>query len=312
MRATREFQHILEQNWGPVGERLLFAKTVSDIREAFEQVEFIRSSRLEIFTQPETREANGDALRKRRKQLQEMRVQIYHAAVAQRYASDWYQRAQDDWRSESDSKRKQELERAYSEWRYKSQDADRTAKELETERVRLEQELRESEACFAQSEILKFVRDKRREFKPFNVAAAMAGIPYLSARVSCERVWAAKPQSTNGHAYKIFQIFQSNFANYPQNVDSGIEKMRKYLVVDKRAKVAPVKDLRKNWYFVEAAIRSNLKQPRGPRGSLPFRIFAEYTRRYTCQQRGDMVLAETNRIVLDDERPELEGLPQWN
>ena len=312
MHAAREIQHILEQNWGPVGEKLLLAKTPSDIGVALEQVEFIRSLRLELFTQRENRKASGDILRKRRKQLQELGVQIYHAALAQRYAREWHQRAQDDWCYESETERKKELELACSTWAYKSQDADQDLKELEADRGRLTQELRESEAYFAQSEILKFVRSKRREFTPSNVAAAMAGLPYLSARVSCERIRALKPQLRDGHAYHIFQIFQAMFAEYPRDIDSAVDGMRKYLIAEKRAKMGHVKELRKNWFSVEAAIRFNLKQPRGPRGSLPFRIFAEYTRKFTQQQRGDMVLAETRRIVLDGERPKLEGLPHWN
>jgi hypothetical protein len=51
---------------------------------------------------------------------------------------------------------------------------------------------------------------------------------------------------------------------------------------------------------------------KGPRGSLPFRIFAAFTDRFTSLKRGDQVLAETKRLVLEDERPELEELPNWN
>lgn len=314
MGAAREFQNVLEQNWGLMGERLRFAKSVQDIREAFNRVQRTQCSRLELFTRSETRDSDSNTLRKLRKQLQQTRDEIYKATVAQRYARDWHERAHADWSHEQDEQRKRELESACSNWRWRSQDADRNTDQLKADLDHLEQELRESEAYFAQAEVLAFIRkDKRREFMPFNVAAAMAGMPYLTARVSCERVWKQKPQFTKGHAFQVFQVFNTNFSESPTNsLDGAVQKVREYLLMENRAKSGPVKELRKNWYFVELAIRHALQNPKGPRGSLPFRMFAAYTERFHHQKRGDQVLAETKRLVLDDERPELEGLPNWN
>jgi hypothetical protein len=140
----------------------------------------------------------------------------------------------------------------------------------------------------------------------------MAGMPYLSARVSCERIWKLKPQHTKGFAYLVFQVFRANFSESTRSLTDAIRTIREYLLAQNRAKSGHVKELRKNWYFVELAIRSSLKEPRGPRGTLPFRIFAAYTDLLQHQRRGDQVLAETKRLILEGERPELEGLPHWN
>ncbi len=311
MRAAREFQHVLEQNWGVVGERLRFAKEVPDIREALKRVQGIQCSRLELFTRSETRPSDGKKLRELRKQLQQTRENIYKATIAQRYARDWHERAQEDWRHEPDEQRKQELETACSDWRWRSQDANRNTNHLKADWERLAEELRESEAYFAQSEVLEFMRGGRREFMPFNIAAAMAGMPYLTARVSCDRVWEQKPQFTKGHSYLMFQAFSATFSESRDHPDGAVQKIREYLIAENRAKLGHVKELRKNWYFVELAVRSTLQEPKGRRGSLPFRIFAAYTHRFTHQERGDQVLAETKRLILQDEWPELEGLPHY-
>lgn len=312
MRAARDFQHVLEHNWGAVGGRLRVAKAIPDVREAFKHVQHMQCSRLELFTRSETRRSNGNTLRTLRKQLQQTREEIYKATVAQRYARDWHERAKEDWAHEQDEQRKQKLEFACSDWRWKSQDAVRTSNLLKADWDRLTEELRESEAHFAQSEVLEFIRNNdRREFMPFNVAAAMAGMPYLSARVSCDRVWAQKPQFTKGQPYLVFQVFNLTFSESPDHADGAVQKIREYLLAQNRARLGHVKELRKNWFYVELAIRSTFQEPKGPRGSLPFRIFGAYTGRFTRQQRGDRVLAETKRLLLEGERPELESLPGW-
>lgn len=309
MRTAQKLCFVLEQNWGPVGERLRDSKTISDIRNAFCQVRGVQCSRLDLFTRSQTRRSNGTEIRKLRKELQQTRKLLYEASVGQRYARDWYKKAYRDRAAEPDESRKQELELACAEWLAKSGRADASRAEIDKSLEMLSEKLRSCEAYFAQSEILVFVQSGRREFTPFNVAAAMAGIPHLSARMSCQRVWSMKPPCTKGHAYLMFSAINANFSQWPRNRDHGIERMRDYLVARQRNKLPHIKELRKNWYFLSLAIRSSIQKPRGTRGSLPYRIFAEYMSRSSCQGSGDSVLAETCRILIPGERPELEGLP---
>lgn len=306
MRAAQELQFVLEQNWGSVGVRLRDSKTLSDIRNAFCQVQYIQCSRLDLFKFPETRRATGKELRKLRKDLQVTRNRLYQASVSRRYAQDWLQKARRDCANENDETRKHDLEFACSEWLLKSNQADKDTAEVESDLTKITGQLTEGEAYFAQSEVLDFIRSGRREFTPFNVASAMAGIPYLSARVSCERVWAMKPRFTKGHAYLLFAAIRANFTEWPRDLARSIEHMRTYLLAANRNRLPHIKELRKNWYFLELAIRSTTREQRGPRGSLPYRVFAEYMGRFTCQQSGDSILAEKQRILIEDELPNFE------
>jgi len=312
MKAARAFEFVLEQSWGPVGESLRTAKTLPDIRNAFGQVQHIECSGLDLFKHPETLRANGNDLRRLRKELKQTQEQVHKAAIAQRYAKDWHERAQRDLASETNETRKQELELACSEWLRKSQQADAETKELQSRRHSLTARLRQSEAFFAQSEILDFIRSGRREFTPFNVAAAMAGLPYLTARMSSQQAWAMKPQFTKGHVYLLFASIRANFSEWPRDMECAILKMRDYLTATNRSKLPHIKELRKNWFFLETAIRITTERPSGSRGSLPYRIFAEYMNRFSCQRAGESVLAETQRILIADESPELEDLPHWS
>lgn len=309
MRTAQKLCFVLEQNWGPVGERLRDSKTISDIRNAFCQVRGVQCSRLDRFMRSETRRSIGNEIRKLRKELQQTRKLLYEASVGQRYTHHWYKKACRDRAAESNESRKYELDLACAEWLGKSGQADANRAELERRLASLTEELKKCEAYFAQSEILVFIQSGRREFTPFNVAAAMAGIPLLSARMSCQRVWSMKPPYTKGHAYLMFSAIDANFSQWPRSLDHGIERMRDYLVAPQRNKLPHINELRKNWYFLSIAIRSSIQKPRGTRGSLPYRIFAEYMSRSSCQGSGDSVLAETDRILIPGERPELEGLP---
>lgn len=303
---------MLEQNWGTVGGHLRESKTLLDIRNAFSQIHGTRCHRLDLFVCPETHRTTGNELRRLRNDVKELRTRIYQTTLARRYAQDWYEKARRDCVNEKDKSRKRELDSATFEWSRKCSRTELDLAKDQEYRELLTKELREKEAYFAQAEILDFIRSGRRKFSPFNVASAMAGMPYLSARVSSQRVWAMKPKFTKGHAYLVFTAIKANFSERSRNLERSIEQMREYLVAVRRNKLPQITELRKNWYFLERAIRSEAEKPRGSRGSAPYRIFAEYMNRIGCQRPGDSVLAETMRILIKGECPELEGLPHWN
>lgn len=114
----------------------------------------------------------------------------------------------------------------------------------------LQSKLDQQEAWFAQSQIGRFIHSGRCEITPLGVAMAMAGLPYLTARVSSERCAALKDNLQPGHTYKMFQAVEAVFAHPPQTVIERLEKMRAYLLEPRREKQVHIAALRENWYFL--------------------------------------------------------------
>lgn len=160
----------------------------------------------------------------------------------------------------------------------------------------LQSKLDQQEAWFAQSQIGRFIHSGRCEITPLGVAMAMAGLPYLTARVSSERCAALKDNLQPGHTYKMFQAVEAVFAHPPQTVIERLEKMRAYLLEPRREKQVHIAALRENWYFLKAAIESIYRKGVHPSGAIPYRIFAEYQRRFECQSQADVLLAPRNHL----------------
>src|ERR1035438_2335011 len=116
------------------------------------------------------------------------------------------------------------------------------------------------------------------------------GMPHLSARVSCERCSGLKETFQAGLTYQMFQAVEVVFAHRPISVIEGLERMRAHLIDQ-----IHIGELRRNWYFLKCAIGST--QPgEHPRGALPYRIFAEYQRRFQCQSQADVLFARANKV----------------
>jgi hypothetical protein len=160
----------------------------------------------------------------------------------------------------------------------------------------LRSKLDQQEAYFAQSQLLGFIQSGRRRSTPLNIAMAMAGAPFLSARVSCERCSSLNALAEPGHTYRMFLAIQAVLADPPGDVRESIEQMSDYLLAPKRAQLPHIAELRRSWYFLRCAIRSNRYDGRYPRGVLPFRIFAEYQRRVERQSQSDVFLASENPL----------------
>ena len=175
----------------------------------------------------------------------------------------------------------------------------------------LEAELKEREAYFAQSEILSFVHSKRRRFTPLNVARAMAGLPRVMARVSCDVCTKHGINPPPGIGFHIFQTIKRMVPEPIRDLRRSIDRMQDRLLNQPLKTLPHGAQLRKNWYFLESAIRIAARETRAPRGSLPFRIFAEYSRTSTSHNAVEAVLADANRLLIEGEDPELEHGVVW-
>jgi len=295
-RVLGELNFVLEQNWGLIGWELSQTKTMAGIRSAFERIVGFNCHQLDAFRHEPTQRTTSATLRRLRDDFANSQVQSRKAYGALEQAKRNAKYAQAAATCTEGAAARMEIQTLLLEMtaRHESARADFEANRKRL--VALDSQLMEQEAYFAQSQLLEFIQSGRREFTPLNLAMAMAGIPYLSARVSCERCSALKPNVEPGHTYLMFRAVEAVFASSPGEARPDSEQMRAYLLDPRRERLPHIAELRRNWHFLESAIHSVCRDTGTARGALPYRIFAEYRRRFSCQSQSDVLLAEENQL----------------
>ena len=272
------------------------AKNLGDIRAAFRAITGFNCARLDVFRRDPTQRTTSAELRQLRKDLAdalEENRKAYAAFIQSKESAERAFQAVDCATDEDSRAAVQSLRPALAR-KYEEASA-----ALEGSRARsreVQSKLDRQEAWFAQSQLGNFIDSGRREFTPLNIAMGMAGLPYVSARVSCERCSALKPRVEHGHTFRMFKAVEAVVARSPQDKDKSITNMRAYLLDPQNKKQPYIAELRTNWYFLESAIRSVGQALKTPVGAVPFRIFAEYQRRVECQSQVDVLLAQDNHL----------------
>jgi hypothetical protein len=229
-------------------------------------------------------------------ELQEQHRRDY---ARQQSAQEAFDRASEARHSDSDPVRKQELQSIVSDLGYKSQEADSLEQKSRVELESFRSQLKESEAYFAQTEILGFLESNRRKFTPLNIACAMAGLPRVTARVSCERCAKYGINPPHDITFEMFQTIERMVPEPIRDLGRSIDTLRAHLLTGPHNHLAHAVQLRKNWYFLESAVRSAARDTHAQRGSLAFRIFAEFSRTSTSHSDIEAALAQANRLLKD-------------
>jgi len=310
-RAVNDLQFVLEQNWGEVGWLLREAKSISDVRSAFAKIVHQRCGYLEPFTDEQSRKTTPGELRALRKRVAELRERHRRDYVRHQSAREVFDRASGARASDSDPVKQAQIQAILSDLGYKSQEADSLEQKSRMELESLRTQLRESEAYFAQAEILRFLESNRRQFTPVKVASAMAGLPHITARVSCEQCAKYGINPSHGIAFEMFQTIERVVQEPNCDLGRSIDTMREHLLSGPHNDLAHAAEFRKNWYFLKSAIRFAARDTGAQRGSVAFRIFAEYIRTSTSHSDIEAALAQANRLLKDGKQPELERGPSW-
>lgn len=310
-RDVAELQFALEQNWGVVGWLLWQAKTISDVQAAFRNIVNPRCSLLELFINHRTLKTTAAELRKLRKSVMDAKARYRREFEICQDVQEKCERAFHAWTAEPDPVKRAQIQviRSCIERDYEE------AKALEiksrSDCDSLDAELKEREAHFAQSEILRFVLSNRNQFAPSNVARAMAGLPFVTARVSFERCTKLGIDSVPGMAFDIFRTIARVLKEPIHDLGHCIETFQQHLLSGPENDLPHSAELRNSWYFLELAIRSAARDSGAPFGSLPFRVFAEYSITSASHTIAETVIAQTQRLVLDGESAPQRGL-QWS
>lgn len=311
-RNVAELQFALEQNWGVVGWLLWQAETIPEVQAAFRSVVNPVCRLLEPFTGDRTLQTTAVELRKLRKRAVDARVRYRREYVMCRDAEEKCERAFQAWGAESDPVKRAQIQAIRQSLARDYDEADRLETNSRRECDSFEAELKEREAYFAQSEILNFIQSNRRQFTPLNIACAMAGLPLVTARVSCEQCAKHGIDPLPGMAFDVFRTIQRTLQEPIRDLGDSIDSLRKHLLSGSENELPHSAELCNNWYFLESAIRSAARDTRAPFGSLAFRVFAEYSRAITSHTLAEAVLAQAQRLLLNGEDLGLQRGPQWS
>lgn len=151
---------------------------------------------------------------------------------------------------------------------------------------------------FARGELLRFLKSKRYELNPLNLANAMAGLPYMGWRQSMRRCSKERCISANGLNYQIFKSIRYLLSNARKKTEPAlIEHFRKSIPLLPRRHKLPKKEFAEKWFFLERAIREVCRLKIHPK-SLPFEITKHYFKQTRMQSAPDILLAERAKLNL--------------
>lgn len=294
---ANDLNFALEENWGEVGWLLWQAKTISDVRYAFRSIVNPQCHLLEKFRRDRTRSTTGSELRAIRVKLLEA-IRCHRERLAQlRFASDRYKRAARAETVEADPLKRARLQMILSVLATNHHEAEALENSARLQFETLKTELEEREADFAQSEILRFVQSNRRKFTPSNLAGAMAGLPLVTARISCQNCTKGGIVPVPGLAFNIFETIERVLKEPVQDLGALIVAMRRRVLERPYNDLPHIAVLCENWYFLESAIRSAVCDMDAPYGTLAYRVFAEYMATSTRHSAADAVLALAKRLT---------------
>jgi hypothetical protein len=294
-RAVNELQFVLEQNWGEVGLGLWGAKTTADVRAAIRKIKNYRSGLLDQFTKDNTRSMSAPELRENRRNLNfaEQRHRVEYAEYLK--VSERYERASAAYKCEHDFVKKEELRKILVSLESDHLKEKALESETRSDLEALKKRREEGEAYFAQSEILKFLQSNRRSFTPMNLACAMAGLPGVTARHSCDlcRKYGIRPPA--GMAYSQFKFIENSLKGIMQDRFMGVDKVKRELLKASNEGLAHIIELKKNWYFLARAIRE-AGEVQSNNDLLAFRVFSRYISLSCLHSAADSVLAEAEKL----------------
>jgi hypothetical protein len=213
------------------------------------------------------------------------------------------------------------VEREFSRRRVKCQEAQDQLHRLKVIERNLEDELEDAEAAFAQEQLLEFITEKKYALTPFNLANAMAGLPY-ARDVEFLGVWVSRERSAKiecpfwpNREYQVFETIETIWNDKSISASSPVDfflqriaalpKTRKATipqekVISKKKRVpnSVRQHLADNFFYLEQAIDKSLKSVDEDSRPMPFIILSNFGE-ILAQPRtfADQVLAEGARIV---------------
>jgi hypothetical protein len=200
---------ILSVEWAEIGWQLKHVSSPADLREAFAPLSKNSDSNLlthYLRTPPAT--ATGKEVRLTRRRLGKIVERRYNLQGNYNDPLNQYREAE----AAVMQARSDQLWAVRSELLKRQEKLSAVRKELSAARQlehTLQDELVEKEASFAQTELVRILRERRCALNPLRLANAMAGLPFLSARVSSARCSKVSCTVWPQFEYQVFRKIES-------------------------------------------------------------------------------------------------------
>ncbi len=286
----------LEHYWGQTGYQLQQATTTAHVRDAFSSLPDPQCNQFQLFRRPYSRAAKTLEQRHSRRLYGELSEQARLARETEEKCRNSLNVALSALRAAQGTTQQQAMEHEQQVRARALMEAVQRRIHLEERQRTLSERVAGEESGFAQTELLRFILDRRYELTPINFANAMAGLPYMAWRQSFKRCMRWDCSIANSVEYREFKII-SVFLRSDVRAESLAERMRLYMQrkkLDKETK-APVAQLKQNWHYLGKAIERIEKEDL-PSDAVPFRIMAEYQQFYQSHTPVDAILAEEERL----------------
>ncbi len=281
--------HLLSHAWGLIGWQLERSRTskkapsLQSVREALEPLRTDpQAHRLALFLRPTAKPATAPEIKETRKSVVNAANRRDKARSYLKPLEDAYHEAEAALAQAGPGDRpavEVELDRRRVKFEAAKAALEQADRELETLRGRLE----DQQAYVAQTELLRFLRDRRHELNPLNLASAMAGLPEITYRVSLGRC----AKSPCVAAYTIYEVFELIVKAWGRRTagdtpDRVVGLFRAEVAkLPKRTKQKQENYLRRyleeNWPELRDAIIEALKSKAHPR-QVPFLILVQLQR----------------------------------
>ena len=302
-----ELVWVFEAVWGEIGWELQTCKKPDDLPRALAPLCGSRTPEVvSVLCSPSTQPGSGADLRRLRKEWRTLAPPRRKAYEVSHEAEERLQRAQaalaqapEEQRStiqEELAKREEDARQKAAQYRALC-DAEKS----------LEDQIRSLEPGFAREQLYRFLKSKRYELTPLNLANAVAGLPYMRWRQSTLRCRRAASVNADGLSYQVFKAIRYMVKTASRKAEGPlVEHFQASIPLLPHRYKWPESELAENWFYLESAIRESCRAKPHPK-SLPFEITKRHLRKLASHSQADMVLAERSKLVLPKRTRERRG-----
>ena len=284
--------------WGEIGCRLGRCKRPEELLEIFSPLDQTYVENLIAPFRRLSSEPPSDAeLRRIRSQLHRMARPRYAMAEVKRKAIEQLQSA-DGALAQATGRSRRQLKSWQKKCRKEATRPFEEYRRLCRSEAHLQDRLIKLEASFARQQLFRFLKSKRYELTPLNLANALAGIPFMGWRQSMRRTSSTKCIIANGQAYQVFKAMRYLVQSAEGKTEKALQdRFRNGIPSLPTRYKAAKKELSDNWFYVQRAIRQAAGAKALPK-MLPFEITQRYYKQMQVRSSVDVALAQHHKLVI--------------
>jgi hypothetical protein len=314
-----EYVHLLSVSWADIVWQIRRASTREEFRKALEPLTGRDQDQLiSPFVMPSTLPTTGKKVRAARRAHGKANEHIYDANQRHEQILGLYSQIKLAM-LEADADQRQVLQTDLTKYETELRLAEGELEAARTRAKTLQDELKAQEASFAQEELAKIILENRCARNPRRLADAMAGLPFLSARVSYGRCSKFKIVSWPHFQLRVVGFIESTWNRrhrYPalSTVELFHQEIKRLPRTVKREKLPePIEQsiqwkrvennlrshLGKNWRYLRLAIEKTLSSPDIDQTRIPFLIASNFIT-ILGEPRTQLTLALAERERIDN------------